>query len=148
MSKLQCAAVVWALTRAIPRPICAPCNRWLTGSDFDDGSDSCSEGECRDADADPPAPGARERLTGYCHSGMGKAALFLGRKFGRVLHELCVGAGWQVTTAGHSLGAGESCVHGSGADLCRCFLSECGFAGKLGAVDDQRRCSLLPLRMS
>lgn len=77
------------------------------GTDFDDISDSCADGECRDVDAEPAAAGRQPRLTGYCHSGMGRAALFLGRKFGTLLREVCVGAGWRITTAGHSLGAGE-----------------------------------------
>lgn len=58
-------------------------------------------------DAGAGASGGRRRLTGYCHSGMGRAALFLGRKFGALLRELCEGAGFQVALAGHSLGAGE-----------------------------------------
>ena len=45
-------------------------------------------------------------LTGYCHSGMGQGALFLGAKFAPLLHPLYC-QGYQVSLVGHSLGAGK-----------------------------------------
>lgn len=65
--------------------------RW-PGADLDDG-DGCE------------ASSAFE--SGYCHSGMGRAALFLGRKLGPLLRPLHA-EGLQITLVGHSLGAGAA----------------------------------------
>ncbi len=46
------------------------------------------------------------RLSGHCHSGMGRGAMFLAGKFGAVL-QLLAEQGLRVTLVGHSLGAGE-----------------------------------------
>lgn len=50
-------------------------------------------------------PTADRPLRGYCHCGMGRAAAYLGEKFGPLLLPLYQ-QGLRVTLVGHSLGAG------------------------------------------
>jgi hypothetical protein len=64
---------------------------------------------------------------GHCHSGMGCAALFLGRKFGPVLRPLH-NQGCSITLVGHSLGAGEQ--YGR---LSSCTVSCCRAGGQAAA---------------
>ena len=78
------------------------------------GSSSCcseAEAETREDGVEVEVVGVRPRSGvarggGYCHSGMGRAALFLGRKFGPLLRPLH-DQGCSITLVGHSLGAGE-----------------------------------------
>ena len=73
--------------------------------------DQAQEGDCHEQvliasdEAEQAQARQRRRLSGHCHSGMGRAALFLGAKFGPLLRPLYA-QGLRVTLVGHSLGAG------------------------------------------
>ncbi|EFN52035.1 hypothetical protein CHLNCDRAFT_139223 [Chlorella variabilis] len=103
-----------------------------TGEAFD----QALEGDCHEQvliasdEAEQAQARQRRRLSGHCHSGMGRAALFLGAKFGPLLRPLYA-QGLRVTLVGHSLGAGVASLlavylrnRGLGADRLRCWAYE------------------------
>jgi hypothetical protein len=91
------------------------------GAPFDEEE---AEGECRAPAASAKDEAAdeaqRRRLSGHCHSGMARAALYLGAKFGPLLRPLYA-QGMEVTLVGHSLGAGGSGDGGWGLLVCGCW---------------------------
>jgi hypothetical protein len=94
------------------------------------GGSCCSEAEAEEeeeAEVEGGRPSSGLAGGGHCHSGMGCAALFLGRKFGPVLRPLH-DQGCSITLVGHSLGAGE---HSS--RLLSCTVSCCVVGGQAGA---------------
>jgi hypothetical protein len=77
------------------------------GTAFDDVQDQeCCQPELAQGEAQAEQAQQRQRLSGHCHSGMARGALFLGAKFGALLRYLYE-RGLRVTLVGHSLGAGE-----------------------------------------
>jgi hypothetical protein len=77
------------------------------GASFDERQGG---GECQadklvaSGEAEEAQEQQRHRLSGHCHSGMARGALFLGAKFGPLL-QLCAKE-MRITLVGHSLGAG------------------------------------------
>ncbi|KAL4435196.1 hypothetical protein ABPG77_001878 [Micractinium sp. CCAP 211/92] len=96
------------------------------GAPFDDGEVVCRV----EPSGENSGPTADRPLRGYCHCGMGRAAAYLGEKFGPLLLPLYQ-QGLRVTLVGHSLGAGVASLlavylwnRGVGPDRLHCWAFE------------------------